>query len=399
LKPDPPPEKAFSEAGRWFLRISAVAVVLVMGASTIEIERVESSEELPVVQAEVVRNLLERFWFGAAEPGPHYTLAYFGDSFVQPTDGMDAERATPFQLGSELRATMQNGIGKPPDIRVVPITYTGLSQWSLYYMAERLISLRPDYLVIEFNLYNFSDLWHRSDRRILSSMLELERFPEALRLPLGNTGLTIDELLFAHTVVALRADEWWASIQREQAKLMQSYRALGDAAQQLVGASSLRFRDQLNLASLKDNRENGRHRSTSRLARRMLGRSLEGVDKDEAALKMLDASLKQFANAGIVTLVYVPPYNVDHLRELGLLDGSHLGETIARVREVAERNGARFHDAHQLLPDAYFHDETDHLLDSGDSNGHRAVALDLARVMRTDWERILAHPPLRASKK
>jgi putative intracellular protease/amidase len=89
-------------------------------------------------------------------------------------------------------------------------------------------------------------------------------------------------------------------------------------------------------------------------------------------------------------LVYIPPYNVEHLRELGLLEGSRLAETIARVREVAERHGARFHDAHDLLGDAYFRDATDHTFDSGEWNGHQALAAELARAMADDWERILA---------
>ena len=57
---------------------------------------------------------------------------------------------------------------------------------------------------------------------------------------------------------------------------------------------------------------------------------------------------------------------------------------------MVESSGARFHDAHALLGDAFFRDSMDHLHEKGAANGQRAVAIDLAGAMKGDWQRILA---------
>jgi hypothetical protein len=105
---------------------------------------------------------------------------------------------------------------------------------------------------------------------------------------------------------------------------------------------------------------------------------------------MLAATLHRFQAAGIHTLVYVPPYNLDHLNSLGVLDGSHLDETIGRVRAVTERSGAMFVDLHALLPDASFRDSMDHLSQAAGVNGHDKVAQHIAAALADDSKRIVA---------
>jgi hypothetical protein len=374
---------------QWLFRI-VIASATVTGLLFSLPPRDEDPATRPIVQTSALQEFDRTIAEATVEEKPRFTVVFFGDSFVLPEHLLARTEATPMQLRRQLGTMMREaGAGGPPDLRLIPFTFSGLSLWSLYYLSDAIAGLRPEYVIVEFNLFNFSDHWSRSDRRILSAMLPVHRFLEALELPLHETRLTFDEWLFGRLVLRLGAVPLWEAVQSEQARASDCYRSLEDDAQHLVGSSRLEFREQIALLRLADMRETGRDRSTRELSRQMLGTSLDGIGSDAPALQMLSAALQHLNAARIPVLVYVPPYNVDHLRELGLLTSSRLDETIARVRAATERNGARFLDAHALLGDAYFRDAMDHLYERGAANGHRALAFELARAMSEDWKRIL----------
>jgi hypothetical protein len=376
----------------WLLRILvATATALAAGTGFFRLLQDDDAPASSYVQTEALKEFSRTFDEADAEVRPKFTVVFFGDSLALPENILRRVTAVPMQFRRELGGMMRNaGAGEPADLRLFPITYSGLSLWTLYYMTDRIVRLRPDFVVVEFNLYNFEKFWRLRDRKILAAMLPLTRFPEVLGLPMGEAGLAIDEWIFGRAALKLGALPWWDEIQHAQARATQSYWRLGDSCQQIVGPPKLAFRERHFLLEMTETKDPATNRSTRGYARMLLGRSLDGIAPDEPVLEMLSASLQRLRTAGIPVLVYVPPYNVDHLHRLGLLQGSRLEETIRRVREVAEKGGARFADIHALLADRHFRDAMDHLNESSAADGHRILARRLGAAMAEDWHRILA---------
>jgi hypothetical protein len=104
---------------------------------------------------------------------------------------------------------------------------------------------------------------------------------------------------------------------------------------------------------------------------------------------MYGAALDVLAAHRVTTFVYLPPYNLEHLRKLGVLQGSRFEETIDFVRTVTESHGARFLDLHGMFGDRYFRDNMDHLKESADTNGHDLVAERLTEAVADEARRIV----------
>ena len=100
----------------------------------------------------------------------------------------------------------------------------------------------------------------------------------------------------------------------------------------------------------------------------------------EARLRIFEALIKTYRRAGVPVLVWVPPLNIEQLRDLGLsVEG--LNETVTVLRHLAEANGASLIDLHALLPDAAFLDSSDHFTVAGKPNGTAIVGVALARAL------------------
>jgi len=244
--------------------------------------------------------------------------------------------------------------------------------------------------VIEFNLYNFSAFWERRDRKILAAMLDLSRLAEVLALPTSVASQATDQWIFDRLLLRGGWMSTWERVQREQARCLEGYWVLADRAQGLVGPAKLSLRSQNRIREMAENILPGSNRASLKYSRTLLGQALTGIEEDHAALRMFEATLHRLHSAGIRTMVYVPPYNVDHLNSLGVLEGSRLEETIGHVRAVAERGGATFLDLHALLPDDHFRDSMDHLNESVETDGHDKVAERLAASLAEDAKRIVA---------
>lgn len=379
------------ETARWGLRgLLACAVAALM---TIGVLRTVDLLTLvyPPVQGDALRALYNTSEeAAAAKPGP-LRLVYFGDSLSQPEDMSRAADAIPPRLRAHIGAALgKAGLGNEQDVQLVPFVYSGLSQWSLYYIADRMVALRPDLAVIEFNLYNFGPFWRGRERKILAALLDLRRLPEVLTLPTSAAGLATDEWIFHNLLLNSGLLPRWHTIQREQARCAESYWSLADKAQQILGFPELAIRSQNRIFDLADKRQPDRKRATPGYARLLLGKALTGVAEDDAALRVLDAAVRRFVSAGIDTLVFIPPYNVEHLKSLGLLEGAHYEDAIAHVGAVAERAGAKFLDLHAMFPDEYFRDFMDHLKESDQTKGHDKVAERLAAALADDSRRIVA---------
>lgn len=325
---------------------------------------------------------------------PRFSVVYFGDSLAMvEVPVRNSNRSAPYLLLQELQKTMvETGAGKPNDLRLIPITHSGLSVWSLYYMTDRIVARRPDFVVLEFNLYNFSRFWQKRDRKILGALLPLKRLPEMLTLPTGDTGLAMDEWAFSKLVLAAGVLPWWEAVQREQERATNSYWAWSDKLQTWVGAERLQFRQLNYLQAMAKTQDPVTKRSTLEYSRKLFGPSLSGIDVGTSTFRMFSTSLARLRSAGIPVLVYVPPYNLDHLGKLGLLEGSRLVDSIGLVREVATQHGALFVDAHDLFDDSHFRDAMDHLNENEATDGHKALAQHLAQAMADDWRRVVTTP-------
>lgn len=383
------------EAARWILRLllAAAAATLTWIGFLAAVDRVTTQS--PPVQTDALWALDTTLKMAAAAPRQPLTVAFFGDSLSMTGDIANTPRSTPVRLWVRLGdALSAAGFGDERSISLVRVSYSALSQWSLYYMASDIAKQMPDMAVLEFNLYNFGSFWRHHDRTILSSFLSIRRFPQALNLPLGSAGFATDAWLF-HRALLLRS--WlplWRTVEHEQARCAEAYWILSDRAGRIAHAPLFTLRELHRLIDLNRNTISSKDpdgkRSTEMYARRLLGNTLTGVDESDDAIRMYEASLDLLAAHGVKVSVYVPPYNLEHLRSLDLLEGSRFQETIDIVRTVTERHGARFLDLHGMFGDRYFRDSMDHLNESAGADGHDLVAQRIAEAIADEARRIVA---------
>jgi hypothetical protein len=304
-------------------------------------------------------------------------IAFFGDSLAQRLDVSEEAEATPLRMEAELRRRL----GPSDEIAVCNITHSGVTVWSLYYLADRIVKLNPEVVVVEFNLFNFSAEWLARDRKDLAVFLPASRIAEVARLPMDEVGLATDEWLFHRTVVELGFFERWMSVQHEQVRFAGQYWRLADRVQMAATGRKLELHDGHTWSEMMERFEPGRPRASAAYAKKLFGRALGEVSGSSPALIMLDVVLRRFVAEGITVLVYVPPYNLEHLRRLEVTDGKSLERTVAVVEGVARGAGASFLDLHEALPDAYFRDHMDHLSEAPANDGHLEVGRRLAAAL------------------
>lgn len=317
-------------------------------------------------------------------------LHFFGDSLAMPEDTSHPERSTPLRTYLTLTKMLrERGVAEAADVRMTGLVYSGFSQWTLYYLVDRIITLQPDLVIVEFNLYNFGSFWRHRDRKIVAAMLTPRRVLEVSQLPTFETGLTVDDWLFHHVLLREGWLPTWSAVQSEQARLASAYWVSSDAFQRRTGLPPLSMRQQAaNLAVASRDLPN-QNRATKGFAQRLMDKALAGVTRDDAAIQMLEASLRRLTAAGLPVLVYVPPYNIDHLNSLGLMESSHLEESIETVAAAAKDHGADFLDLHRLLPDSAFRDSMDHLVESETGGGQQEVGNKIADAITPRVLRIL----------
>jgi hypothetical protein len=376
---------------RWLLRVVAAAATAYATAMGIAHLHGEDAQSATFVQTVALGAIDKTLTIPAEAARPRFSVLYFGDSLAMVEAPVrNSNRAVTYLLRQELENTMvAAGAGQPGDLRLIPITHSGLSVWSLYYMADRIAALRPDFVVLEFNLYNFSRFWQKRDRKILGALLPLKRLPEMLTLPTGDTGLAMDEWGFSKLVLATGTLPWWERVQREQERATNAYWSWSDRLQQWTGKEKLEFRLLNYMEAMAKTQDPVTKRSTLEYSRKLFGPSLSGIDTGNSTFRMFSTALARLESAGIPVLIYVPPYNLDHLGQLGLLEGSRLAESIQLAREVSEQHGALFVDAHALFDDTHFRDAMDHLNENEAVDGHKALALHLAQAMADEWRRVV----------
>lgn len=253
-------------------------------------------------------------------------------------------------------------------LRVQPVANLALTTFDFYFLAGEVAGARPDRIVVEFNLASFSDYWRSGlVHARLSGWLEPSELPHAIALPLHYIGLTADRILLHVALVRAGLAEEWYWLVREQARVGVARRTLAEEIDRLTGTRAERsfqlavFADEQKRLFRRDLPD--RYNEDAQYAR--FAPALAGVDAQHPVLRVFDRTLRIFRDAGIPTLVYVNPLNVDYLESLGLLDRDGLTRTIESVRRVARGNGADFLDLHDLFPDEGFRDAPGHFSTEG----------------------------------
>jgi hypothetical protein len=296
-------------------------------------------------------------------------IAFLGDSAVQ---GYPAGKDVAAQLANVLNAR------DPGRFEIVSLAYPGMGSIEYFSLAETILAVHPDRLIISFNVASMSpvarDFWAR---RELVGWIPPRRLGDALRLPLLWWDVTLDRLLLYMSLVQLDLGEWWYAYRWEQ---LRAGHAISALRRRLQGIESPLL-DGMPL------RPTARHpsfenRFTEPFVRQNLGDAANGAGLDHPVLQMLAAAIDTFRSRGVEVLLYVTPTNVEHQERVGIDTRGGLAVTVASVRELARCHGAAFVDLHRMFPDAAFRDPGEHLTYEGAINGPKMIAERLADALR-----------------
>lgn len=311
-------------------------------------------------------------------PRPVPAVLFLGDSTVGVYRGA---ANVPERLDRLLR----------PEIGVADGTQAG-SGYAVYYLAADLIRhARPDALVVNLNLGTFGRTFSEAFRPFrlgVASWLSSRRLLDAAWVPLGDVGITADALLFRVGVNRLGLRAAWGWVEDLQSRFVQLREQLDAAVTERMGSiPEQRWRAMTSLHNRIAVRLHPDHvEEPERLRREALwsvfGAPLTGLSPDDPNLARVTAFLCEMRDAGIPTLVYVNPTNVDQLYEVGASDPATLAASLALIRERVEACGTRFVDLHAIFRDEVFRDAIGHMRADEGFDAPQRIALELAPHVR-----------------
>jgi len=301
---------------------------------------------------------------------------------LMPWKGMTypKQQAVPKRLEQNIRAQF---FQIPRPIVVNTFVRPGQGYSSYYFRAERMVEARPDQIVIEFHASAMSAQWREKFSRPNDvALVGMDRMLEALSLPLYKLGLTADRVLWMVTCEELGAVDVWRTIAVAQGRITKLRDAMDKSTAVLFGSQAHeKYQQQLN-------RHNAAHlltpegrRWTEEAYHHFYGEALAGVESDDIAIEMTKATVRLFQQAGIKTLVYVSPINVEHMSEVGALDRAGLQKSFARLGDAVRAAGGKFADLHDLLADDQFRDPAGHMTFEGKTSGSNVLAQHLASLV------------------
>lgn len=317
-------------------------------------------------------------------PASH-SVAFLGDSTViaYPTG-----RSVDVRLGQAL-SKMWAGSG---EIRVQSVSSFGWTPPAFYLLQDPITAAGPDVAIVTANLTSFRDPvplpvqipeyagWVAA-RRWYRSLVDLDLY---------EFGVTADRLLLYNLFVAVGIEDTWVRHREGQARLGYLRATLEDGVAARTG-----WGGDVEPRRLHQLRRSGRSvlpgeppRATVARSRETLGQVMAGLDATYWVVETLRAILEEFARNDVATVLYVPPINVDHLREIGVYDGEGLARTLATLERVASETGAEFADLHDLLPDTAFRDAGYHLTYAEPYDGPALVAQSLSTYVSLAARRI-----------
>jgi len=263
--------------------------------------------------------------------------------------------------------------------KVAALVYPGLDPTDYYGLADEIASARPRLVIFTLSLGVFSpNRDPAGGRPELMGWIAPRRLSETLTLPLRVLGLTADQLLLQVGIVRVGAFDLWRTVRTQQARVGRALETLHDRLPpREEPGPTVELRRLLAVRKLERWTLGGFERMSRAGAERFLGAALDGVPRDHPILRVLGATLKRLSRAGVGSLVYVAPVDVEHLEFLGIDTGAHLPDTIQVVADVVRDSGAEFVDLHRLLRDDRFSDPN-HFDNPGQPNGISELADALA---------------------
>jgi hypothetical protein len=351
----------------------AVALVsaLLVGSAVVSLLDAFAVPERPTRLA-AVEHIEQGVLLNRLLPATDRVVVLFGDSMSM---GAREGRIAGSGLDAHLRGRFATRPAGEPTIGLDAVVYSGLSPFSYWFLLDEALPPDADLAVLELNLFHLAPDWLARDRIHLAAFVEPSRWLRTLALPLSAIGLSADRLFFFGAMFRAGLIEPWAWLQRRQARLAYAYWGMAEA---LDPTGGMRFHRRAALERMGTAGAWEKRRMSPREAEALLGTAVGGIDRAHPTLVVLEALLEELARRDVATLVWIPPHNLDRLRELGMLNEEGLASSISVIGERVVAAGARFVDLHALLPDAYFRDQLDHLSGLGEDPGLAHVADVLA---------------------
>ena len=305
---------------------------------------------------------LERVFVSAEKHhSPVPKVFFLGDSLSMGPEGI---QNAPGFVGWQLKRELRRRLVGNDQVDLWQFVTSGISLYTYYFLAARMIEAKPRQIVVQLNLFWFFDDWHSQvDRTAFAAWLPFSWWPEAAGLSLHKTGLKADQAIMARLLSGTWAERASHSLQRQQVRAQRWRDAveLNVQGERLAnGQIPYRFVARGQFMSSQKIKE----RATLEAALERYGPALQGVESDHSLLLLLDAFVSRFADAGIDVVAYVPPHNMRHLAKLGISDFSGIEASIDQLAWILERHGGKLVDLHDLLPDAGFRDHLDHYVNS-----------------------------------
>ena len=301
-------------------------------------------------------------------------IVLVGDSMLLP-EGPGADRAdtVPGRLERALARSRPAG----ERLRVHMLAQPGAGPSVPYFLSGILAEARPDAVVLELNLEYLGGVWRRTPmwaRPDLGGWLPPARLPEAVGLPLYRLGLPAGDLLWLRACVQLACEPSWSLLRRQQLRVRALYEQVRGRGRETERAE----RGRRLLAALFEPGPYG-----PRTSRRAWGPRpfLEGPDLDRLPLALTAGAVRSLEQAGVPTLVYVTPVNVEHMTRIGVYEPKAVAGAVRYAERLVVGAGGRMLDLHGLLGDSSFRDASGHLTQSGEDSGADRLARELSAAL------------------
>jgi hypothetical protein len=309
-------------------------------------------------------------------------VVLIGDSTLLAAAGMKApSRQT---LAPRIVEALRK-YGEPGQrIELKTLRVPGLGPAGMYLVAQEIIDLKPDRVVMSLNLRSFSiDSMRGFSYAESAGWLASSQLLEALSLPLFHGGLTADRLLFYRALVTCGAERSWPVVRRLQGRAFKLRERLATDADALFAShATADMQFELGIARwIRLTTEVDKlPRMSKSAAARSLAPLLRGLSSEHPTLRILAAVVARFRRAQIPIMVYTAPINVEHMRHLGL-PMQEVERSLHTVAKVVQREGGEFVDLHDVLPERAFRDSGDHFTFEGQPNGTFRLASRVAAAM------------------
>jgi len=303
-------------------------------------------------------------------------IVYFGDSTVAAYDG---RLPLPTLTKKHL-----NTLRKRPWVEVANAAAPGGGITQVAFLADEVAAFEPDLVIWQLSFFQFTDRWtNRNGAPELVGFVHAERLPEILAMPFQKFRLSLSDILLQQAIVRLGLHDVHRSLRESQLRFGHMRALVEDAL------NPNRGRKPEARAQLRRGRGYMRRHIDASVANRYsahgervhFGRALDGLEPDDPKIQLLASGIRAFKDEGVDVLVYLNPTNLEHVRNVGVLDDEGIAKTVATIRNTVEANGAHFLDMHGMLGDQAFADAAGHFRDDDEKPVPRIVTTRVAEAM------------------